>query len=100
MLGFVEAKVFANVDGSANVQLSLEAPKTITGDVDPVSGGASVPQNSTFSGCVEVETGISVNIGVEGSLFGLLEDSIAQELFARNFTLFQVRSSDPTRRFS
>lgn len=88
-----EAKVFANVDGSAIVQLSLEVPKT----VDLVSGGTSVPQNSTFGGCVEVGTGISVNVGADGSLLGLFEDSITEELFAQNFTLFQVSSPVPTR---
>ena len=95
MLGSAEAKVFANVDGSVNLQLSLEVSETIKGDVGLVSRGTSVPQNSTFGGCVEVGTGISVNVGAEGSLFGLFEDSIAKELFARNFTLFQVRLSAP-----
>jgi len=93
----VEGKVFANVDGSAIVQLSLEVPKTVTGDFDLVSGGTCVPQNSTFGGCVEVGTGISVNVGAEGSLLGLFEDSVTKELFAQDFTLFQVRSLTQTR---
>ena len=64
----------------------------ITGDVDLYSEGAAVPQNSTFRGCTEVGTGISVNVGADGSLFGFVGGSITEELFARNFTLFQVRS--------
>jgi len=91
-LGVAGAKVFFNVDGSANVQLSLETPKTTTGYVDPDPERASVPQNSTFNGCVEVGTGISVNVGADSSVFGLFEDLVTKELFAQNFTLFQVRS--------
>lgn len=96
-LDFVEARVFANIDGSANAQLSLEAPKTSASDIDPDSEGTSVSQNSTFCGCVVVGTGISVNVGAEGSLFDLFEDSTGTELFAQNFTLFQVRLCATTR---
>ena len=96
-LGAVGAKVFVNIDGSANAQLSLEAPKTITGGIDPDCEGGTIPQNSTFGGCVEVGTGISVNVGADSSLFGLFDDSVAKKLFVQNFTLFQVSSCTSTR---
>ena len=95
--GSIGAKVFVNIDGSANAQLSLEAPKTITGGVDPDCEGGTVPQNNTFRGCAEVGTEISVNAGADSSLFGLFDDSITKELFAQNFTLFQVSSCTSTR---
>ena len=68
----------------------------VTDDVDLGSEAAPVPQNNTFGGCVEVGTGISVNVGADGSLFDLFEDSIAKELFTQNFTLFQVSSGTST----
>jgi len=82
----VNAKVFANLDGSAFVQLSLEASRTITAGADPAS------QNATFGGCAEVGTGISANVGADGSFFGLFDNSATKELFAQSFTLFKVRS--------
>lgn len=99
-LEFAEAKVFANIDGSVNAQLSLEASNTITSDTDLYFEGTAVPQNSTFRGCTEVGTGISVNVGADGSLFGIVEGSITKELFSRNFTLFQVCSYARTFRYT
>ena len=37
-----------------------------------------------------------MNAGANGSLFGLLDDSVSKELFTQNFTLFQVRSCAST----
>lgn len=47
--------------------------------------------NTTFGGCFRITTGLDVNVGAEGSLFAIFDESVEQNLFSVEFELFEVR---------
>ncbi|KIK63273.1 hypothetical protein GYMLUDRAFT_40982 [Collybiopsis luxurians FD-317 M1] len=69
------------------------------------SSSSSVSESSSgvqFGGCVEIDTGLSVNAGAQGSFFGLFDASTQVPLFSKEFVLFKKcfgnGDSTPSRR--
>ncbi|KAJ7708198.1 hypothetical protein B0H17DRAFT_1191688 [Mycena rosella] len=44
---------------------------------------------ASFGGCFEVDAGVNVNVGADGSFFGLFDKSTNATLFAKNFVVFK-----------
>ncbi|KAJ7143852.1 hypothetical protein C8R44DRAFT_864873 [Mycena epipterygia] len=44
---------------------------------------------SSFGGCFEVDAGIAVNAGADGSFFGLFDKNAQDTLFSKNFVIFK-----------
>ncbi|KAJ7474871.1 hypothetical protein FB451DRAFT_1246878 [Mycena latifolia] len=43
----------------------------------------------SFGGCFEVDAGVNVNVGADGSFFGLFDKNTKATLFAKNFVIFK-----------
>ena len=75
--GIVSSTVFLNLDASADFTA------TITDIENPHP-------------CVTASSDINVGVGAEASFFDLFDKSAGKSLFNKQFTLFQVRASQPT----
>lgn len=71
--GIASASVFLNFDGSLGLQ-------------------GNVTSGTNPQPCLTGNAEINVEVGAQGSFFGLFDDSVGQSLFDKNFTLFQVRA--------
>ncbi|KAJ6531427.1 hypothetical protein DFH09DRAFT_933845 [Mycena vulgaris] len=96
----VNAQVFLALDTSASLKLSLEASAdaqtviNVGGSTSTAPSSAKVSGRAvTFEGCFEVDAGVNVNVGAEGSFFGLFDKSTKATLFAKNFVIFKVCTS-------
>ena len=80
-----KADVFLDLDTFAALDLSLEAGATASVDTD-----GNKNASAQVGGCVDVNGGVSVNAGAEGSFFGLFDDSTQVSLFSKDFDFFKV----------
>lgn len=71
--GVAKADIFLNLDASLGLQGSISS--------------ATNPQP-----CLSGDADISVNVGADGSFFGLFDASTGASLFNKDFPLFQVRA--------
>ncbi len=46
--------------------------------------------DATFGGCFTVSAGFNVNVGAQGSFFGIFDQSVSKTLFGKDFQIFQV----------
>ncbi|KAI0700589.1 hypothetical protein BC835DRAFT_1304043 [Cytidiella melzeri] len=109
--GLAQANINLDLDSSAKLTLSLDAgatasESTSTASTDPPSyymnsyddssssssdsyyASRSTSTSDSFSGCVDVSTGLAVNAGADGSFFDLFDKSTSVSLFQKNFDLF------------
>ncbi|THU93422.1 hypothetical protein K435DRAFT_191536 [Dendrothele bispora CBS 962.96] len=81
--GIAEATVFLDFDASISTNLSLNA--------SAVANVTTQGDNSTSSnvdGCVDIGAGFDVNLGADGSFFGLFDESTQLTLFSKEFELY------------
>lgn len=78
--GLASANVFLRVDGSAKLGVAAQANAVITPG-SPVAGSAG--------GCVNLDAGIAVVAGAEGSIPGIFDDEVSFDIFRRDFALFE-----------
>ncbi|KAI5116203.1 hypothetical protein M0805_006760 [Coniferiporia weirii] len=78
------ATVFLDVDTSATLDLGLEAG--VNGSIDT---GGDTSASAEVDGCVNIGGGVSVDVGAEGSLPGLFDDSTQTSLLQKSFSFFQ-----------
>ncbi|KAI0757750.1 hypothetical protein C8Q80DRAFT_1091869 [Daedaleopsis nitida] len=91
--GAAQASVRLDVDTSAALDLSLAAV------ADAGAGAGTSADDAAFGGCVDVTTGLNVQAGADGSLFGLFDAHPTVSLFSKTFDLFRkCFGSSPARR--
>ncbi|KAF9033963.1 hypothetical protein BDZ89DRAFT_1062728 [Hymenopellis radicata] len=54
-----------------------------------LSRNVTADGDGTFGGCFTVSAGLNVNIGAQGSFFGIFSDSVSKTLFEKDFQIFQ-----------
>ncbi|KAA1467369.1 hypothetical protein DENSPDRAFT_769071 [Dentipellis sp. KUC8613] len=82
VLGKAGVDAFVDLDASATLSLNGTAQASESVGTVGKSGSASA------QGCVDVSSGLDVNIGVEGNFFSLFDDSKQVTLFNKDFDLF------------
>ncbi|OBZ79357.1 hypothetical protein A0H81_00033 [Grifola frondosa] len=88
--GLVTATVSLDLDASATLNLSLQASTNL--NVATATNGSTASTNLTnteLDGCVDVQTGLSVNAGATGSFFSIFDASTTVSLFSTTFDLFK-----------
>ena len=87
-----------NVDASAGLSLSLETGAV--GDVSASStNGTSSSGSGDVAGCVDIITGLGINIGADADLFDVFTPNVTFPIFSGSWDLFQkcwATSSDST----
>ncbi|KAH9920540.1 uncharacterized protein BXZ73DRAFT_104666 [Epithele typhae] len=86
--GQASATVNFNVDASAGLALNgtASASGTLSTESDASGAGAA-------AGCVDVYTGLGVNVGASASLFGVFNPNVATSLFDGQWDLFSTCGS-------
>ncbi|KAJ7197817.1 hypothetical protein GGX14DRAFT_700233 [Mycena pura] len=100
--GAADATIFLDLDASASLKLSLEASATAatvtviknpaaaaTAAVGAAKKAAARAVTTSFGGCFEVDGGVAVNAGADGSFFGLFDKSAQKTLFSKEFVIFK-----------
>ncbi|KAF9033940.1 hypothetical protein BDZ89DRAFT_1130813 [Hymenopellis radicata] len=54
--------------------------------------------DASFGGCFTVSAGFNVNIGAEGTFFGIFDASVSKTLFGQDFQIYQKCFGDKARR--
>lgn len=80
----VSASVFLDLDTSATLDLGLEANATAA-----ISTNGTKSASGSVDGCVDLKAGVGINVGAEGSFFGLFDPTAQLSLFQKDFDLFQ-----------
>ncbi|KAJ7474872.1 hypothetical protein FB451DRAFT_1088510 [Mycena latifolia] len=94
----VKAQAFLALDTFASLKLSLEASATADKVITKAKTARTIPMSnevseravtSSFGGCFEVDAGVNVNVGADGSFFGLFDQNTKATLFAKNFVILK-----------
>ncbi|KAK0200045.1 hypothetical protein DFS33DRAFT_1267849 [Desarmillaria ectypa] len=98
----VKANVFLELDANAALVLELDAKTSTTMDkvltdraetattTSPSEYETGSALSNNLGGCFSVNAGLDVNVGAEGSLFSIFNNSVSESLFSKDFALFQV----------
>ncbi|KAF7312702.1 hypothetical protein MIND_00284900 [Mycena indigotica] len=70
-------------------QAALEARQDPAPPADNAAAPAGDAPAATFGGCVNIAANLDVNVGADGSFFGLFNKVISKSLFTKNFQLFR-----------
>ncbi|KAJ6587458.1 hypothetical protein DFH09DRAFT_1141142 [Mycena vulgaris] len=83
----VKAQVFLALDTYAALKLSLEASAAAQKVISQSKTTSTA--TGTFGGCFEVDAGVNVNVGADGSFFGIFDKNTKATLFAKNFVILK-----------
>ncbi|KAF7319651.1 USP domain-containing protein [Mycena chlorophos] len=90
---FVDASAYIDLDASAGLSLNLTADADVAATATTKSttktatAAAGASATAAATGCVAADAGLSVNVGVKGSLFDLLKESDSDTLWSGDWSL-------------
>ncbi|PIL30026.1 hypothetical protein GSI_07938 [Ganoderma sinense ZZ0214-1] len=86
LAGAAKATINLDVDGEAAVDLSLSADaKKATN----VKGTAAAASTSSFGGCVDITSGLTVTASADADFLSIFDKSTSVNLFQKSFDLFK-----------
>ncbi|KAJ7069112.1 hypothetical protein C8F01DRAFT_1047778 [Mycena amicta] len=91
--GIATAEAYLNLDANAALGLSVEASASAS-----TSTSGSNSTSGSVDGCVDISAGLSVDVGADGSLFGLLSGSATYPLYSGEWELYQKCFSASSKR--
>ena len=86
LAGEAKATINLEVDGDAAVDLSLSAAAT---KGTTVAGTAAAPSTTSFGGCVDITSGLTVSASADADFLSIFDKSTSVNLFQKSFDLFK-----------
>ncbi|KAJ7049559.1 hypothetical protein C8F01DRAFT_1238484 [Mycena amicta] len=84
-----EAEIFFAVPASAQLTLNLDASAGVEKTINSGADDGTTVTPPSFGGCVNVAADLNVNVGADGSFFGLFNKVASKSLFSKNFQIFR-----------
>ncbi|CAK5269084.1 unnamed protein product [Mycena citricolor] len=84
--GLAKAEVFLNLEADAGISLS-----SLNASADArVTGTGSAAVSGQVAGCVDINSGFSVNVGADGKLFNIISAAVSTPLYANSWDLYNT----------